>query len=109
MNDNPQNGSERRNFFRITYNPEKRAVLKIGQYEFEIADISEGGIRIINDGKLDIEKSVRGTAKFLYGDSIDIEGDIVWEQNNEMGLLLKSLIPSAAMEKEKQYVILHNG
>ena len=109
MNDNPQNGSERRNFFRITYNPEKRPVLKIGEYEFEIADISEGGIRIINDGKLEIEKPVRGTAKFLYGDSIDVEGDIVWEQDSEMGLLLKNLIPPTAMEKEKQYVILHDG
>ncbi|MFC1828158.1 PilZ domain-containing protein [Thermodesulfobacteriota bacterium] len=109
MNDNPQNGSERRNFFRITYSPEKRPVLIIGEYEFEIADISEGGIRIINDGNLEIEKPVRGTAKFLYGDSIDIEGDIVWEQDSEMGLLLNNLIPPAAMEKEQRYVILDNG
>lgn len=109
MNDNPQNGSERRTFFRITYNPDKRPVLKIGEYAFEIADISEGGIRIINERKLEIEKPVRGTATFLYGDSIDIEGDIVWEQDSEMGLLLKNLIPPAAMEKEKQYVILHDG
>ncbi|MBW1903057.1 MAG: PilZ domain-containing protein [Deltaproteobacteria bacterium] len=109
MNDNPQEGSERRNFFRITYNPERRPVLRIGEYEFEIADISEGGIRIINEGKLEIEKPVRGTAKFLYGGSIDIEGDIVWKQNSEFGLLLKNLIPSAAMEKEQRYVILDNG
>ena len=109
MNDNPTEGSDRRNFFRIIYNPDKRPILRIGECEFAIADISEGGIRIINKGKLEIEKPVRGTAKFLYGESIDVEGDIVWEEDSELGLLLKNLIPSAAMQKEKQYVILDNG
>lgn len=109
MKRNPQDGSERRSYFRITYSPEKRPMLKIGTHEFEIADISEGGIRFVNERKLEIEKPVRGTAKFLFGGSFDVEGDIVWEENSELGLLLKNFIPSAAMEREKQYVILDSG
>lgn len=109
MRNSPPNGSERRNYFRITYSPAKRPVLRIGANEFEIADLSEGGIRFINEKKLEIEKPVRGTARFLHGASFDIEGDIVWEQNSEIGLLLKNFLPSASMEREKQYVILDSG
>jgi len=76
-------------------------------HEFEIADISEGGIRFINNKKIKLAESVRGTAHFLSGASMDIEAKIVWEQFSEVGLLLKNYIPSAIMEKEKRHVILN--
>ena len=109
MKNNPEGGSERRSYFRITYGPDKRPVLTVGKNEFEIADVSEGGIRFINREKIALEKPVRGAASLLYGETIDIEGDIVWEQNDELGLLLKDFIPSAVMEREKRYVILDDG
>ena len=109
MKKNPQKGPERRSYFRITYSPGKRPFLRIGTHAFEIADVSEGGIRFINESKVEIKKPVRDTATFLYGGSVDVEGDIVWEQNSEIGLLLKNFIPSAAMEREKQHVILDRG
>ena len=99
-------GSERRSYFRILYKPTKRPKLSVDKNEFEIADISEGGIRFINEREVDLGKQIRGTATFLIGESVDIEGDIVWNQGDEIGLLLKSFIPSATMEKEKQLVIL---
>ena len=99
-------GSERRVYFRILYRSTKRPKLVTGKHEFEIADISEGGIRLINNHNIKLEESVRGTTIFLYGESMDIEGTIVWERNNEIGLLLNDYIPPATMQKENQFVIL---
>ena len=99
-------GSERRVYFRILYRSTKRPKLVTGKHEFEIADISEGGIRLINNQNIKLAESVRGTTTFLCGESVEIEGTIVWEQNNEIGLLLKDYISPATMQKENQLVIL---
>jgi len=106
MKNSPYEGTDRRTYLRVIYHPTKRSKLIVGKHEFEIADISEGGIRFISNKKIKIEKRLRGTVAFLFGESNDIEGDIVWEQNGELGLLLKSLIPPATMEREKRFVIL---
>lgn len=108
MKNNDYEGSERRTFFRIFYQPTKRPKLIIGEYEFDIADISEGGIRLINDQNIRVEGPVSGTTTFLFGKSMDVAGNVVWEQNNQIGILLKDYIPPATMEKEKQFVILES-
>ena len=108
MKNEENEGSERRTYFRILYQSTKRPKLIIGKHEFEIADISEGGIRLINNQNIKLAESVRGTTTFLYGESMDLEGTIVWEQNNEIGLLLKDYIPPATMQKENQFVILNS-
>ncbi len=102
-------GLERRTYYRILYNPTNRPVLIIGENKFDIADISEGGIRLINSKMIRLDKRVRGTTFFLYGGSLEIEGNIVWEQNEYLGLLLREFIPSSIMEKEKQHVILRDA
>lgn len=106
MRNNDFEGSDRRSFFRIFYQPAKRPKLIFGKHEFEIADISEGGIRLINDQNIKVDSPVNGTTTFLFGQSMAIKGDIVWEQNNQIGILLKDYIPPATMEREKQFVIL---
>ena len=109
MNNKENKSSERRTYFRIAYPPTNRPKLFVGKYEFEIADISEGGLRFINNQKIELETTVRGTTTFLCGESMDIEGNIVWQQNSETGLLLKDYISPATMEKEKQFVILKSS
>ena len=108
MKDNEYEGSDRRTFFRIFYQPTKKPKLIVGEHEFEIADISEGGIRLINDQNIKLEGPVSGKTTFLYGESINIEGEVVWKQNNQVGILLKDYILPATMEKEKQFVILES-
>ncbi len=108
MKNEEYEGSERRSYFRILYQPTNRPKLTIESHVFEIADISEGGIRLINHQNIKLEEAVHGTATFLFGETIDIEGTIVWEQNNEIGLLLKDYIPPDTMQKENQFVILNS-
>ncbi len=99
-------GPERRTYFRIMYPSAKRPLFRVGKKMFEIGDISQGGIRFFNGKETKLGQWVRGTVRFLYGESIDVEGTIEWEQDNQFGLLLKHLIPSTMMEKEQKCVIL---
>ena len=98
--------SEKRTYIRITYRPENRPKLKIGETDIDVVDISESGIRIVKHKKIKLDKRIHGTMTLLCGESVAIDGDMVWEKNGEFGLLLKHLIPSDDMEKEKKYVIL---
>ena len=88
MNHTPYDGSERRTFFRISYRFEHRPKLKIGKHEFEVADISEGGMRLVRNKTIGLNQKVRGTITFLCGESVDVEGNTVWEETSELGLLL---------------------
>ena len=106
MNNLPYEGAERRTFFRIIYPSSPRPTLIVGNHEFDIADISEGGIRFVNTEKIKLDKSVRGKVQFLHGKSLDIEATTMWEQDDEVGLLLKNYISPDTMEIEKQHVIL---
>ena len=93
-------------FSRFSYPLSNRAKLIIESHEFEIADISEGGIRFFNPQKIKIAQPILGTVKFLCGESMDIEATIAWQQDNEVGLLLKNYIPPATMENEQLHVVL---
>ena len=106
MKDKRYGGSEKRTYIRIGYRTENRPKLKIGENDFDVVDISESGIRIVNHKKGKLGKRLHGTITLLCGESVAIDGDMVWEKNDEFGLLLKRLIPPEDMEKEKKYVIL---
>lgn len=109
MENSQYQGPEKRNYFRIVYSLSKRPRLKTGKLDYEVADISQGGIRFVSRHKSKPAKRIQGNLTFLCGVSIDLKGTVVWEQDNQFGLLLEDPIPSDKMEKEQQYVILHNG
>jgi len=98
--------SERRIYFRILYGIENRPKLSVGEHEFEVADISQGGMRLVNIKGITLDRNISGTALFLCGESMAIEGEIVWEKNGEFGVLFNRLISVDTMENEKKYVIL---
>jgi hypothetical protein len=106
MSEKQHEGSEKRTYIRIAYRPENRPKLNLGYNVLDVIDISESGIRIANYKKNKLDKHVRGTMTLLCGETVAIDGDVVWERNGEFGLLLKHLIPPDGMEKEKKYVIL---
>ena len=98
---------EKRNYIRIVYNPGKRPRLAAGNAEFEITDISEGGIRFLNAAAIALPEWIQGTITFLDDESIDIDGRVEWQQHNEVGLSLKYMIPAATIEKEQRHIILN--
>ena len=79
---------ERRSYTRKEYKLEERPRLKIGNIEFEVIDISEKGLKIINKKKINIEGWISGTLTFLDNRLIEIDGIVVRKQNGEIAVHL---------------------
>ena len=107
MDNNTYQGPEKRNFFRIVYNLSKRPELKTNSTTYKVIDISQKGIRLLNQHESKPAKRIQGNLKFLSGLNIDIKGTLAWQEDNQFGLFLEDPLPSHIMEKEQQYVILH--
>jgi hypothetical protein len=97
-------GIERRKNPRIEYFNIERPRLKIGKHKFEVLDISQRGLKFLNDKEVNLSEHISGKLTFLCGESIDIEGSLIWEQDDDFGLYLKNLIPSDMIQKEKLYI-----
>jgi hypothetical protein len=96
---------EKREFNRILYNPQKRPKIQIDTHAFEIVDISEKGLGLVNDKKVPLDVMIQGKLTFLCGESVDIAGTILWEQDNILGIQFDSLIPSDKITKELLHLI----
>lgn len=97
-------GIERRKYPRIEYLNIEGPRLKIGKHKFEVLDISQRGLKFLNDKEVNLSEYISGKLTFLCGESIDIEGLLIWEQDDDFGLYLKNLIPSDMIQKEELYI-----
>jgi len=105
MKETKAGNSEKRKYIRIVYDQKHRSTLKVKNFNFEVDDLSESGIRFINWEKVKLYKNIQGILTFLCGESMVVKGSIVWEENSLVGLVLDHLIPSAIFIKEQQYLI----
>jgi hypothetical protein len=85
-------GLEKREHPRTVFESQDRPRLKIGLQEFEVIDISEKGVRFVNDKKVGSKGWVNGTIVFSDARSIDIDGIIVRQESGNLGLHLISPI-----------------
>jgi len=94
MTETEYGDSERRKYFRhnLMYAPRK-AKLKIEDCDYEVKDISKGGLRFLSDAKL--EKQIRGILTVSDNEPKAIEGIIVWRIGNEVGLKFKAISKDA--------------
>ena len=92
MDEKKYDGFERRQYFRhkLIYSPEKRLTFKIQEHAYEVIDISQEGLRFVDDGHLLSKDKVNGILEFSNGETRKIEGTIIWRLNNEIGLKFKS-------------------
>jgi len=81
-------GIEKRAHSRKNYPLNHRPTIRIGLQEFDVIDISERGVRFINDKKIFQQGWVNGTIVFTDGVPIDVDGVIVRDENGDMGLHL---------------------
>jgi hypothetical protein len=94
---------QRRKYARLIYPSTKRPLLKFGEHELEIVDISERGLKLSNDKKIEFDRFIHGIAVLLSGKSIIVDGEVSWSLNNENGLLIDP-IPSAVIAEEKRII-----
>ena len=104
MKNKKYKGPERRTNLRATYKIDKRPVLKVGENEFEVADISEMGLRFFNDRKIEFPHWVRGTVKLLCGESIYVEGMIVRKKRVDIYMNVNIPILKNILMREQQQI-----
>jgi hypothetical protein len=92
---------EERKCFRLEYPLLKRPSLKVGEHGLEIIDISERGLKLLNEKKIEFDRIINGEAVLLSGKTISVEGEVAWSLNNEIGLLTDS-IPASIIAEEKR-------
>ncbi|MBL7180432.1 MAG: PilZ domain-containing protein [Pseudomonadota bacterium] len=88
-------GFERRKYFRynLIYLSKKRVKFIVGDREYEVLDISRGGLRFLYNNEIEIEKQIQGIIKFSEDESTAVEGKIVWRKGSEVGLKFKHELP----------------
>ena len=93
--DRQYSGFERRKYFRynLIYLPRDKVKLIIGDIEYEVLDISRGGLRFVYDSKIDLGMQIQGVIKFSDDESRAIEGVIVWGKDSEVGMKFNNLLP----------------
>lgn len=98
-------GPERRRYFRLTYPPGGRPAFKVRNYDLEVLEVSEKGLRFVNDKDVKLAEWVRGTITFHDGDMSELEGRIVRKDGDEIALNLITPIPFPRILKEQRFVI----
>jgi hypothetical protein len=107
MENNNFTGVERRSYTRVVYKPSQRPLLQIDSNNFQVADVSQEGLRFINDDGIILNHWIRGVFTFLYGESIEIEGRLEWQQDDDFGVRFKYLISSKKIFKEQRHILLN--
>jgi len=90
---------EKREYARLVYPSMMRPKLKVSENEMDVIDISEKGIKFRKAEHQKIAECINGTAVLLSGKSIVISGKIVWEHDNEIGLLTTQIKESIIIEE----------
>lgn len=91
----------RREFARLVYPTTNRPTLKYKDHELEIIDISEKGLKLLNNSQRDLGQLIHGETILLSGRSVHVDGKISWSLDNRIGLLM-ALIPSSIIAEERR-------
>ena len=88
-------GFERRKYFRynLIYLNGKKVKLIIDNREYDVLDISQGGLRFSYDSEIDMGLQIQGIIKLSDDESIVIEGKVVWGKDSEVGMKFNNLLP----------------
>lgn len=103
----------RRQSFRVEYPEDQRPMLIIEksddkirrQLEFSVVDLSEDGLRFIDDGSLGEVNELAGQLRFLNGALKPIAGRIVRRTDRYMSLCLQQGVEWSTLLEEQRVVI----
>jgi hypothetical protein len=109
MVDNIKNQEEelenRRRHFRLEYPPGQRPVFNVRKYRFDVVDISQSGLRFVNDQEARFGKWLNGVIVFPDGESIEKEARVVWNYKNVYGIEFLTRIPFKIMLEQQKKLI----
>ncbi len=79
-------GPEKRKHIRTIFSAANRPVFRANCEKLEIKDVSRGGLKFCQQGKIKIKGWVNGTISLADGTCIDVEGIVVRTESKDMGL-----------------------
>jgi hypothetical protein len=94
-------GEQRRAFYRVIYPPGKRPTLVYAGRSYEIVDLCEQGIKIINKYGRIRDDMLRATIKFRDGETIEVVGKVHRVVRDQIVLLLLIGIPYKIIHREQ--------
>ena len=99
----PQSPRDRRAFYRLRYPAVERPTIRINDFEYKVTEISEKGARIlfVGENAYSIEKLFTGSVSFCGGETVEIEGSVVWSSEKEIAIRLSKGITLKRMMKEQ--------
>jgi len=91
---------DKRAFIRLEYPPGKRPKFIVGENEMEVINISERGLKFVNDQQIPMGKFINGTIVLSNKTLIKLKGTVVWSEGNTAGVLISGVIPQDIMEEQ---------
>lgn len=79
---------EKRRYFRIEYPASMKPTIKIRKHEFEVENISEKGVMFLVEKDIKFGRWVSGAVTFNDGQTVGVEGKIVRNVKNNIGMFL---------------------
>ena len=105
MEKDEDKGQERRSFNRIKYNFKNRPKLYTKSDIFDVVEITEKDLWLTSNNKTHLNKKIQGVLTFLNGESLDMEGIVIWKEDNYFGLKFENLKSSDMLLKELRHLM----
>lgn len=97
---------ENRQHQRKTFAPGEKPILTIDGKQYIVDDISQGGIKFQTPIDDTIGKDISGTLSFPDGESIDINGNIVWKGEDVAGMSFYNPLSEDVISRDNQVAFL---
>ena len=114
---NQPSESDQRKYYRLKYPVAERPVVRSENCEYEIAEISEGGARIVvaGQGPFEAGQPFSGTILFADGEEVDVRGIILRQESDEIavrlsiGISFKRMVTEQAQLKQRLTWVFDSG
>ena len=101
--------SDQRKYYRLKYPVAERPIIRSGDQDYEISEISEGGARIVVAGAGPFEpgEPFSGTVLFADGEEVEIRGIVLRHDTDEIavrlsiGISFKRMVAEQAQLKQR--------
>lgn len=96
-----------RQYYRVTYPPPLRPRLEIHEYQFEVLDLCERGMRFsLGDAAPpDPGQEVRGTLRFRRGEALEVGGVVLRRERGEVAVHLETAVPRRVIREEQRFLL----
>ncbi|RPI70541.1 MAG: hypothetical protein EHM45_24740 [Desulfobacteraceae bacterium] len=98
-------GPEKRTYFRVVYEQNRRPRIIINDTMFDVIDFSQKGLRFLNPKELPLHGRIEGKVIFPDGDIIDVAGNIEWKKAAQVSLHLSTTISHSFIKKELSQLV----